>query len=67
MFGARKATRAQVVAVIDGAASGEAVGVVFEPGSSPQALVACESSMLEGFGSCEASSSGVVAGGSASD
>ena len=67
VFGARKATRAQVVAVIDGAASGEAVGVVFEPGSSPQALVACESSMLEGFGSCEASSSGVVAGGSASD
>ncbi|KAL6194466.1 hypothetical protein ACLB2K_035550 [Fragaria x ananassa] len=67
VFGARKATRAQVIAVIDGAASGEAVGVVFEPGSSPQALVACESSMLEGFGSCEASSSGVVAGGSASD
>ncbi|KAL6138075.1 hypothetical protein ACLB2K_063361 [Fragaria x ananassa] len=67
VFGARKATRAQVVAVIDGAASGEAVGVVFEPGSSPQALVACESSMLEGFGSCEASSSGIVAGGSASD
>ncbi|KAL6225701.1 hypothetical protein ACLB2K_004550 [Fragaria x ananassa] len=67
VFGARKATRAQVVAVIDGAASGEAVGVVFEPGSSPQALVACESLMLEGFGSCEASSSGVVAGGSASD
>ncbi|KAL6128331.1 hypothetical protein ACLB2K_071686 [Fragaria x ananassa] len=67
VFGARKATRAQVVAVIDGAASGEAVGVVFEPGSSHQALVACESSMLEGFGSCEASSSGVVAGGSASD
>ncbi|KAL6206177.1 hypothetical protein ACLB2K_023426 [Fragaria x ananassa] len=67
VFGARKVTRAQVVTVIDGAASGEAVGVVFEPGSSPQALVACESSMLEGFGSCEASSSGVVAGGSASD
>ena len=67
MFGACKATRAQVVAVIDGAASGEVVGVVFEPGSSPQALVACESSMLEGFGSYEASSSGVVAGGSASD
>ncbi|KAL6188487.1 hypothetical protein ACLB2K_039879 [Fragaria x ananassa] len=67
VFGARKATRAQVVAVIDGAASGEAVGVVFEPGSSPQALVACESSMLEGFGSCESSSSSVVAGGSASD
>ncbi|KAL6134082.1 hypothetical protein ACLB2K_066315 [Fragaria x ananassa] len=67
VFGARKATRAQVVVVIDGAASGEAVGVVFEPGSSPQALVACESSMLEGFGSCEASSSGIVAGGSTSD